>query len=120
MPEDQAPESGETAEEGRTVEPAVPEEELQEVPAGPEHLTLHDLRKAKLPLTAELGTCSMLVREVLDLKQGSVLQLSKMAGEMADLCVNGVPFARGEVVVLGDTLHVRIAEIFGMEEEEGG
>ncbi len=102
------------------VETAVPQEELTEHAPAAEHLTLRDLRKVKLPVTAELGTCHLLVREVLDLKRGSVLALNKMAGEMADLMVNGVPFARGEVVVLGDTLHVRIAEVFGMEEEEGG
>ncbi len=79
-----------------------------------EHLHLEDIGNVKLEVTADLGNCPMLVRDVLELKRGSVLQLSKMAGEMADILVNGLPLAKGEVVVLGDTLHVRIAEIYGM------
>jgi flagellar motor switch protein FliN/FliY len=81
--------------------------------ASDDHLSLADLNKMKLNVTADLGTCSMKVREVLELDRGSLVQLDKMAGEMADVYVNGLPLARGEVVVLGDTLHIRIGEIHG-------
>ena len=75
----------------------------------------HDI---KLTVTADLGECAMYVRDILELARGSVLQLNKLAGEMADLSVNGVPFAKGEVVVLGDGLHIRIAEIYGVAQRD--
>ena len=91
------------------------EEELRPVQPGPQRLSYQDLKRVRLNVTADLGQCPMLVREVLELKRGSVLPLDKLAGELADLQINGIPFAKGEVVVLGDNLHVRIAEIFGMD-----
>lgn len=81
-----------------------------------DHLAIEDLNNVKLTITADLGTSAMLVRDVLELKRGSVIQLSKLAGEMTDIFVNGLPLARGEVVVIGDTLHVRIGEIVGQEQ----
>jgi flagellar motor switch protein FliN len=98
---------------------AIGEEELQDVGEAIEHLRIEDIRKVKLPITADLGRCYLNVREVLELKPGSVLAMDKLAGEMADLYVGGIPLARGEVVVLGDTLHVRLAEIMGLDEDEG-
>ncbi|MDZ4860697.1 MAG: FliM/FliN family flagellar motor switch protein [Candidatus Hydrogenedentes bacterium] len=85
--------------------------------AGPPnaHLKMDDLRRVKLVVSADLGSCNMLVREVLELQRGSVVQLSKLAGEMTDIYVNGQTLARGEVVVIGDTLHVRIGELVGQE-----
>ncbi len=81
-----------------------------------ERVQLDDLAAVPLQVSAVLGHAEMLVREVLELKRGTVLPLEKLAGEMTDMHINGVPFARGEVVVLGDTLHVRIAEINGAPE----
>jgi len=78
-----------------------------------DRLSILDLNKMKLNVTADLGTCDLKVREVLELSRGSLVQLDKLAGEMADVYVNGLPLARGEVVVLGDTLHIRIGEIQG-------
>ena len=80
--------------------------------------TLDDLKNVRLTLTADLGEASITVRGILELKQGSVVPLNKLAGEMTDLYINGVPLARGEVVVIADTLHVRVAEILGVTPEE--
>lgn len=93
--------------------------ELTPGQTGPDHLTLQDLRRVRLRITADLGHCALLVREVLELKRGSVLPLSKTAGEMCDLLLNGVPMAKGEVVVIGDNIHVRIAEIVGTVNQDG-
>lgn len=81
-----------------------------------ERLVLEDLRRVNLDITADLGSSRMLVREVLELKKGSVVPLDKMAGEMTDVYVNGLVLAKGEIVVIGDTLHVRLAEIVGASE----
>lgn len=97
---------------------AKPDEELEAVVPSGARLGIADLNKVKVNVSADLGQCYMLVREVLELRRGSVLTLSKLAGEMADIYINGIPFAKGEIVVLGDILHVRIAEIFGAGEQE--
>ncbi|NJL73304.1 MAG: flagellar motor switch protein FliN [Candidatus Competibacteraceae bacterium] len=91
------------------------DEELRPVHPGAMHLDMQALKQVRLAVAADLGQCKLLVREVLELKRGSVLPLNKLAGELADLHINGIPFAKGEIVVLGDTLHVRIAEIFGTD-----
>ncbi|MFP4502508.1 MAG: FliM/FliN family flagellar motor switch protein [Candidatus Hydrogenedentota bacterium] len=98
-------------EEERVQSGAEYQEELAPQPTPSEHLSLEDLHAVKLKLTADLGQTTLLVREVLELKRGSVLPLEKVAGEMADIELNGIPFAKGEIVVLGDTLHVRISDI---------
>ena len=81
-----------------------------------DNLTFEDLKNVRLNVSADLGSTPMMVREILELKQGSVVPLDKPAGEMSDVFVNGVPLAKGEVVIIGDSLHVRIAEIFGAAE----
>ena len=85
-----------------------------------DRLSLHDLRNVRLNITADLGQCMMLVRDVLALKRGSVVALNKLAGEMTDLYANGIPLAKGEVVVIADSLHVRISEITGAVQLESG
>lgn len=90
----------------------------QAIPGG-ERLSFDDLKEVRMDITAHLGSCSMTVREVLGLRRGSVVRLDKMAGEMTDIYVNGLPLARGEVVVIADELHVRIGEIVGQEDRTG-
>lgn len=80
------------------------------------NLALDDLARVSLLLTVDLGTSPMKVRDLLDLKVGSVVSLDKMAGEMTDIQLGGRDIARGEVVVLGDILHVRLSEIYGASE----
>jgi flagellar motor switch protein FliN/FliY len=56
------------------------------------------------------------VREVLQLAKGSVVELDRMAGDPADLLVNGRIVARGEVTVIDDRLAVRIVEVVATRE----
>ena len=100
------------------IQDSVPQEELADYTGEAETLSVRDIRKVKIAISAQLGHCPMLVRDVLELQPGSVLHLDKQAGEMADIFLGGLHFARGEVVVLGDVLHVRIAEIVGLTERE--
>jgi len=62
-------------------------------------------------ITAELGSCNLPMREVLELAIGSVVQLDKTADAPVDLFVNQKLFARGEVVVVDDHFGVKITEI---------
>jgi flagellar motor switch protein FliN/FliY len=64
-----------------------------------------------LHLTVELGRTKMLVKELLQLNQGSVVELGKLAGELLDVFVNSKLVARGEAVVVNDKFGVRLVDI---------
>ncbi len=64
-----------------------------------------------LTLTAELGRNRMLISELLQLGQGSVIELSKLAGEPMDIFVNQRLIARGEVVVVNEKFGIRLTDI---------
>lgn len=85
-----------------------------------ESLAIEDLDCVHMQMSADLGRTEMSVRDVLDLKPGSIVQLDKLAGEMTDVYVNGVPLARAEVVVIADGLHIRIAEVVGAIDVDSG
>lgn len=69
-----------------------------------------------LEIKVELGTVKMSLKEVLDLHNGSMLQLDKLAGEPLDIYANGKLIARGEVVVIEESFGVRITEIVSLKE----
>ncbi len=64
-----------------------------------------------LQVTVELGRTSKLVREILELGPGSIIELDKLAGEPVDIFVNQRLVARGEVVVIDENFGVRVTEI---------
>ena len=102
-------------------QPAHPHEFKEVVldrPTNGEHLTFYDLKSVTLPVTADLGQTMMSVRDILELGVGSVVQLNKIAGEMTDIYAGGLSLAKGEVVVIADSIHVRISEILGAMEEK--
>jgi flagellar motor switch protein FliN/FliY len=69
-----------------------------------------------LEISVELGRVKMLVKDVLELGNGSILEIDKSAGEPVDVLVNGRLMARGEVVVIEDNFGVRITEIINPNE----
>lgn len=64
-----------------------------------------------LQVTVELGRTRKLIRDILELTPGSIIELDKLAGEAVDILVNGKLIAKGEVVVIDDNFGVRIVEI---------
>lgn len=87
-------------------------EELQKAkPEGKANFNLDFIMDIPLTLTAELGRSKMLISELLQLGQGSVLELSKLAGEPMDIYVNQRLIARGEVVVVNEKFGVRLTDI---------
>lgn len=64
-----------------------------------------------LKVTVELGRTSVIIKELLQLGQGSVLELDKLAGEPLETLVNGKLVARGEVVVVNEKLGIRLTDI---------
>jgi flagellar motor switch protein FliN/FliY len=69
-----------------------------------------------LKLTVELGRTTKLVKEILALAPGSVVELDKLAGEPVHILVNEKLIAKGEVVVIDENFGVRITEIINPEE----
>lgn len=69
-----------------------------------------------LEISVELGRVKMLVKDVVDLGSGSIIEIDKAAGEPVDVLVNGRLVARGEVVVIDDNFGVRITEILSPQE----
>jgi len=62
-------------------------------------------------LTVELGRTKLTIKQLLELAQGSVIELEGLAGEPMDILINGYLIAQGEVVVIEDKYGIRITEI---------
>ncbi len=84
--------------------------------ANADSATLDLMRDVQLDLTIELGRTHMHLEDVLLLKKGAVVPLDKLAGDPADIYVNGRLVARGEVLVLNDNFCVRVAELVAGEQ----
>lgn len=69
-----------------------------------------------LKVTVELGRTKMVVSELLNLGQGSVIELSKLAGEPLEVLVNNKLVARGEAVVVNEKFGVRLTDIISQTE----
>ena len=65
----------------------------------------------QLQVSVEIGRARLPIREVLALAPGSIVELDKLAGEKADILVNGHPVAQGEVVVVDENFGVRITDV---------
>jgi flagellar motor switch protein FliN/FliY len=64
-----------------------------------------------LRVTVELGRTHKQIKEILELSQGSVIELDKLAGEPVDILVNNKLIAKGEVVVIDENFGVRVTDI---------
>ena len=64
-----------------------------------------------LRVTVELGRTSVVIKDLLQLGQGSVLELDKLAGEPLEILINGKLVAKGEVVVVNEKFGIRLTDI---------
>lgn len=74
------------------------------------------LLDVNLKVTVELGRAGLKFREVLNLAQGSVVELDRQTSEPVDILVNGSLLATGEVVVVDDHFAVRITKLLNRVE----
>jgi flagellar motor switch protein FliN len=74
---------------------------------------LRRLSDVPVDVAVEMGRTRMTVGETLELRQGSIVTLNRMAGEPVDLLVNGTLIARGEVVVIDEQFGLRITDVLG-------
>jgi flagellar motor switch protein FliN/FliY len=71
-----------------------------------------------VPVTVslEIGRTQINIRDLLQLNQGSVIELDKLAGEPMDVLVNGTLIAHGEVVVVNDKFGIRLTDVISPSE----
>ena len=86
-------------------------DDFDEVPSQPLPNNLGMLMDVGMQLTVELGRAKMNVKQVLELQQGAVLELDRIAGDAVDVYVNDHLIGRGDVVVVDDKFGVRITEL---------
>ncbi|WP_078554661.1 flagellar motor switch phosphatase FliY [Bacillus alkalicellulosilyticus] len=77
---------------------------------------LNMLMDIPLQVTVELGRTKRSIKEILDIAQGSIIELDKLAGEPVDILVNQKLIAKGEVVVIDENFGVRVTNIVSQEE----
>ncbi|MFO0417149.1 MAG: flagellar motor switch protein FliN [Pseudomonadota bacterium] len=73
-----------------------------------------------LQVTVEVGRTRMTIQDLLQLGQGSVVELEKLAGEPLDIYINGKAVARGEAVIVNDKFGVRLTDIISPEDRIEG
>ena len=94
------------------IRPAIaPGLEASGIEKGEESANQEMLMKVPLEISVEIGRTKKLVKDILEFTQGSLVVLDKMAGEQADLYVNGQCVARGDIVVVEDNFGIRITDI---------
>lgn len=79
--------------------------------------TINMLLDVSVPVSVQLGQTRMSVRELLSLKQKSLVQLQRMAGEAVDFFIAGKLLAKGEITVVDDRLAIRIGQLYGEREK---
>jgi flagellar motor switch protein FliN/FliY len=73
-----------------------------------------------LQVTVEVGRARMTIQDLLQLGQGSVVELEKLAGEPLDIYINGKSVARGEAVIVNEKFGVRLTDIISPEDRIEG
>jgi len=92
---------------------AAPERELRAEAAASldSELNLDCILDVTVTLSMEVGRTRMPIRSLLQLNQGSVVELDRLAGEPLDIFVNGTLVAHGEVVVVNEKFGVRLTDV---------
>ncbi|OFE13863.1 flagellar motor switch protein FliN [Pseudohongiella acticola] len=67
-------------------------------------------------ISMEVGSTAITIRNLLQLNQGSVIELDRLAGEPLDVLVNGTLIAHGEVVVVNDKFGIRMTDVISPSE----
>ncbi|WP_318417898.1 flagellar motor switch protein FliN [Photobacterium leiognathi] len=106
------------AEQANDVQPA-PLEELTDDSApitDDERRKLDTIMDIPVTISMEVGRTQISIRNLLQLNQGSVVELDRIAGESLDVMVNGTLIAHGEVVVVNDKFGIRLTDVISQTE----
>lgn len=108
------------AEQGTEEDPAtaVSLDELQDesVPSVMDNPDLDVILDIPVTISMEVGSTEIAIRNLLQLSQGSVIELDRMAGEPLDIKVNGTLIAHGEVVVVNERFGIRLTDVVSPSE----
>ena len=80
---------------------------------GPDLSVIMDI---PVKISMEVGSTDITIRNLLQLNQGSVIELDRLAGESLDVMVNGTLIAHGEVVVVNEKFGIRLTDIISQAE----
>ena len=83
---------------------------------GNEDVNLEVILDIPVTISMEVGTTKINIRNLLQLNQGSVVELDRMAGEPLDVKVNGTLIAHGEVVVVNEKFGIRLTDVISPAE----
>jgi flagellar motor switch protein FliN/FliY len=111
---EEAEEETEVSEEGAEAESEIEASSEEGEEGKSENIDL--IMDIPLKVTVELGRTKMVVSELLNLGQGSVIELSKLAGEPMEVLVNDKLVARGEAVVVNEKFGIRLTDIISPTE----
>lgn len=85
-------------------------------PGKSEDLNLDVILDVPVTLSMEIGRTQINIRNLLQLNQGSVVELDRFAGEPLDVLVNGTLVAHGEVVVINEKFGIRLTDVISVSE----
>jgi len=96
-------------------------EEFGSVPKSNEQVTLDGpnldvILDIPVSISMEVGSTDINIRNLLQLNQGSVIELDRLAGEPLDVLVNGTLIAHGEVVVVNEKFGIRLTDVISPSE----
>lgn len=114
---DAAPEAGVRGERGGSVAPqpaSFPPVQNVETTGTPKNIEF--LLDIPMNVSVYVGSTRMAIRDLLQLAQGSVIELDKLAGEPMDVMVNNKLVARGEVVVVNEKFGIRLTDVVSTAE----
>ena len=92
------------------------ESEPAKVDVSPEDIKLDVILDVPVTVSMEIGRTEVNIRNLLQLNQGSVIELDRFAGEPMDVLVNGTLIAHGEVVVVNDKFGIRLTDVISPTE----
>jgi flagellar motor switch protein FliN/FliY len=81
-----------------------------------EEVNLDVILDVPVVISMEIGRTNISIRNLLQLNQGSVVELERFAGEALDVLVNGMLIAHGEVVVINDKFGIRLTDVISPSE----
>ncbi|WP_409929523.1 flagellar motor switch protein FliN [Sulfuriflexus sp.] len=116
--EDMAAAAASTDEAVPTDAPAAPVDHLQDDAAEvtDEDANIEVILDIPVTIAMEIGRTTISIRNLLQLNQGSVVELDRLAGEPMDVMVNGTLIAHGEVVVVNDKFGIRLTDVVSAAE----
>lgn len=85
-------------------------------PDSPNHPDLDVILDIPVTISMEVGNTSIPIRNLLQLNQGSVIELDRLAGEPLDVLVNGMLIAHGEVVMVNEKFGIRLTDVISPSE----